>query len=169
MNLVLLSTRIIHVGLGTFWAGAMIFNALFLFPAIRDAGPDGAKVAGGLMRRNFMVVVPIVAILTLLSGFYLLSMAAGLTPGYMGTRIGMVYSTGMLASLVAFAVGIGIVRPSMIKAITLSQSVGSAAPAERDRILGEIQRLRAKAGIGGQIVAYLLGLAVVTMAVARYI
>ena len=170
MDPVIITARVIHIGLGTFWAGAMIFNAAFLVPSMRDAGPDGAKVAAGLMRRNFMTVVPAVAVLTLLSGFYLLwKVSAGLAPGYMGTPIGIAFSSGMLASLVAFAIGITMVRPSMLKAAAIGQTLGTASPADRDRIGAEIQALRARAASAGQAVAWLLGIAVITMAVARYL
>lgn len=170
MDPVIITARVIHIGLGTFWAGAMIFNAAFLVPSMRDAGPDGAKVAAGLMRRNFMTVVPTVAVLTLLSGFYLMwKVSAGFAPGYMGTPIGIAYSSGMLASLVAFAIGITMVRPSMLKAATLGQALATATPADRDRIGAEIQALRARAASAGQAVAWLLGIAVITMAVARYL
>ena len=162
--------RVVHVTLGVFWAGTMVFNAVFLFPALRDAGPDGAKVGVGLMKRNFMVTVPVVAILTLLSGLYLLWKAsAGFAPAYMGSAPGMAYSIGMLASLVAFGFGVGVVRPSMLKAMELSQGIGTAAAADRDRIIGEAQALRLRAGNAGQVVAWLLGAATVTMAVARYL
>lgn len=170
MDPVIVTARVVHIGLGTFWAGAMIFNAVFLLPAMRDAGPDGAKVAAGLMRRNFMTVVPIVATLTLLSGFYLLWRASvGFGPGYMGSPIGMAFSTGMLASLLAFAIGLTLVRPRMMKAVALSQSLATAAPGDRDRIAAEAQALRARAGSAGLAVAWLLGIAVVTMAVGRYL
>ena len=58
MDLLLLTARLLHVVLGVFWAGALIFTAVFLLPSIRDAGPDGAKVAAGLMRRRFLDVLP---------------------------------------------------------------------------------------------------------------
>ncbi len=170
MDLALLSARVVHITMGVFWAGAMVFNAIFLFPAIRDAGPDGAKVAAGLTQRKFMDVMPFVAILSLLSGFYLIWRASiGAAPGYMGTGPGMAYSIGMLASLVAFAVGITVARPSMIKAGDLAQSIGSAAPADRDRIMKEAQALRVRAAAGGVVVAWLLGATTIVMAVARYL
>ena len=81
----------------------------------------------------------------------------------------MAYSIGMLASLVAFAVGITVARPSMIKAGDLAQSIGSAAPADRDRIMKEAQALRVRAAAGGVVVAWLLGATTIVMAVARYL
>jgi uncharacterized membrane protein len=170
MDISLLTIRILHIGLGTFWAGAMIFNAIFLVPSVRDAGPDGAKVIAGLAKRNFMQVMPVIALLTLVSGFYLLHLASGsFGPGYMGSRQGIAYSTGMLASLAAFVAGIGVVRSSMLRAGALAQAIGNAPAAERDRMQAELQALRGRAAKGGQVVAWLLGLTVVTMAVARYV
>ena len=134
MSYLVLAARILHVGCGAFWAGSMIFVAAFLVPALGEAGPDGAKVMGGLARRNFMVVVPIMAILTILSGFYLYwYVSAGFAPAYMGSMPGKVYGFGAVAALAAFGIGIGVVRPSMTRAMALSAQAG-ADPTQRDRL-----------------------------------
>src|SRR5262245_5869821 len=118
MDGMLLAARVVHVGSGVFWAGTMIFNAAFLMPSMRDAGPDGAKVAAGLMKRGFMVLMRIVALLTILSGGWLYWRAsAGFAPGYGGSGPGMAYGIGALSALVAFGIGISVVRPAMTKAM----------------------------------------------------
>jgi uncharacterized membrane protein len=170
MNLTLLLARLVHVGGGVFWAGSMIFVAAYLFPAIRDAGPDGAKVAAGLAKRGFMTVVPIVAVLTLLSGFYLYWHASvGFGKGYGGSAPGMAYGVGALAALIAFGLGVGIVRPSMLKAGALSASAAGAEASAREAMAAQAQALRARAGSMGQVVAWLLAAAALAMAVARYL
>jgi len=170
MNVTLLLARAIHVGCGIFWAGAMIFVAGYLFPAMREAGPDGAKVGAGIAKRGFTTVVPIMALLTLLSGLYLYWHASvGFGRGYGASTPGMAYGVGALAALIAFGLGVGIVRPSMMKAMALSAQAASADPAGREKLLGEAAGFSARAGSAIKAVAWLLVITAITMAVARYL
>jgi uncharacterized membrane protein len=157
----LLLMRVLHIVLGVFWAGTMIFNALFLFPAMRDAGPDGAKVAAGLMRRRFLDVIPIAALLTIISGLWLYWLdSGGFQPAFMRSSMGMMLGWGTAAALVAFALGVAIVRPAMLRAAALSQDPTQLATA---------QALRLRAARFGPVIAVLLGVAAATMAIARYV
>ena len=69
--MLLLLLRVMHVLLGVFWAGTIMFVSLLLMPSVRDAGPDGGKVMLALMRRGYMTLIPIAAILTIVSGLWL--------------------------------------------------------------------------------------------------
>ncbi len=161
MSAILLTMRGLHIVLGVFWAGTMIFTAIFLVPSIRDAGPDGAKVMAGLMRRRFLTVLPVVAALTILSGLWLYWFDSnGFQAPFMRSRMGMTLALGALAALIAFVLGVGIVRPAMLKAAVLSQD-----PAQ----LAASQALRMRAAATGRLIAVLLGLATAAMAIARYV
>jgi hypothetical protein len=170
MDFIFLVARILHVASGVFWAGTLVFSAAFLLPSIRDAGPDGAKVSAGLMRRRFLDIMPVVAALTVLSGFYLYWLAsAGFSAAYMSSPMGMTYGVGAIAALGALGLGVGILRPAMLRAAALSQAAAGAPPEERERALNAAQALRARAGAAGQVVAWLLGTTTVAMAIARYL
>jgi len=169
MDLAVLLARVLHVVGGVFWAGAMIFNAAFLLPAMVEAGPEGAKVAAGLMRRRFVDVMPVVALLTVLSGFYLYWRASAGDPAFMGSAVGMIYGVGAVAALVALGIGIAVVRPSIVQATALSQSAAGLEPAARDKALADAQALRQRVGSAGRLVAWLWAVAAVSMAVARYL
>ncbi len=170
MYATLLIMRVLHVLLGVFWAGTLIFNALYLAPSMRDAGPGGAGVAAGLMKRRFLDVMPIVALLTILSGFWLYWRASsGFQPAFMGSGPGVMWGVGAVAAVAAFAIGVGVMRPSMLRAAALSAAAAQASPDTRDAQLANAQALRARAGRAGQWVAILLTVAVVTMAVGRYV
>ena len=150
MDIVVITMRLLHILLGAFWAGTILFNAIFLGPAIRDAGPDGAKVFGGLVRRNFLNILPMVAVINILSGLYLLwKVSAGFTPDYFRSSPGMAFSFGGFMAIVAFGIGVVVMRPSMLAAMALGQAAAQAPPAERDQKLAQAQALRlrgAKAG-----------------------
>ena len=157
----LLVMRLLHIGTGVFWAGTLMFNAAFLMPAFRDAGPDGAKVAAALARRRFMDIMPWIAALTIVSGIWLFWFdSVGFRPPFMRSRMGISLGVGALAAVIAFVLGVAVMRPAMNKALRLGQDPAQQATA---------QALRVRAGIMGRVISALLGLAVAAMAVARYI
>lgn len=170
MDVTLIVARIFHIGLGVFWAGALIFNAAFLLPAFRDSAPESGKVVAALIRRRFLDITPIAALLTILSGLWLYwTVSAGFSPEYMRSTKGMTYSFGAACAIIAFALGITIMRPSILKAVKLSQSAASANESDRPAIMQNAQSYRTRAGKTGVIVAWLLGLTVITMAIGRYV
>jgi uncharacterized membrane protein len=170
MDILQILLRIIHIVGGVFWVGATIFTAAFLLPALREAGPDGAKVMEGVARRKFMEIMPLVAILTMLSGLWMFYRASGgFNAGYFASRAGMGYSTGGALAIIAFLIGMTVVRPSMVKVTELARTAAQAPAEEKGRIMGAIGPLRARANKAGNIVATLLVFAAVAMAVARYL
>jgi len=170
MDALLLTARLLHIVLGVFWAGTLLFTALFLLPSIRDAGPDGAKVVAGLMKRRFLDLLPVTAFLTVLSGFWLYwKVSSGFQPAYMGSRAGMWYGTGGVTALVALGVGLAVVRPSMLKAAALSQAAATLPAGEKEAALAQAGALRMRAGRANRVIALLLGVTLVTMALGRYV
>jgi hypothetical protein len=82
----------------------------------------------------------------------------------------MALGLGAVASIVAFVIGVSIMRPATLKAGALAQSLPRVTdPAARDTRQAEVQGLRARAADAANWVAALLGLAVAAMAVARYL
>lgn len=169
MSIAIVIARLLHVGSGVFWAGAMMFNTLFLLPAMQDAGPEGAKVGAGLARRGFMTVMPLVALLAILSGFYLYWQNSLGSPDYFRSVVAMTYGVGAVAALAAFVVGITTIRPSMTRAMQLSAGAMQASGADRERMLAEAGQLRARGAKMSVVVTWFLVIAVIAMAVARYL
>jgi len=155
----LLLMRLLHILSGIFWVGTMMFNTGFLLPAFRDAGPDGAKVGAALAKRRFMVVMPIVALVTILSGFWLFwRTSAGFQATFMQSHMAKALSFGAACAIVAFIIGVVVVRPAMVQAMALAQSNPQRA-----------QVLRVRTDVAGRLVTGLVALAAAAMAVARYI
>jgi len=153
--------RFAHVFFGALWVGMMFLTTLFVMPSLAEAGPDAAKVSAGLQRRRLMVITPIFALITLTSGMYLFNrLAGGNTAALIGTKMGLAFVLGAVSSLIAFLLGIIVMRPAMVKAQRLAQS-GGPAP--------EIQRLQGRGALVGRIVAILLLFTLGAMAVARYL
>ena len=170
MDFGMITARLIHIIGGAFWVGAMIFLTFFLAPAIREAGPDGAKVMGGIARRKYMMIMPIVAVLTLLSGIYLYwRVSGGFNYEYLRSGPGHAYAMGGILAILAFIIGLAVVRPAMMKAMALMQSAAAAPASERESMMAQAQALRARSTTAGLVVAWMLILTVVGMAIGRYV
>ena len=171
MDLLAIILRFIHVVSGAVWVGMVVFTSFFLMPAVQEAGPDGGKVMAGVQRRGVMTLMPILAIATLVSGIWLyVRAAAGMHAEYARSPMGMTLALGGLAAILAWLVGMIVLRPSMMKAMALAQSLGPSTSAdERQRVMADAQRLRLRAAAASRITAWLLLFAVAAMAVARYL
>ena len=102
MDILLIVARVVHVVGGVFWAGAVLFVVHFLEPAVREAGPDGARVMQALRKRRYLEVVPVTAALTLVSGYWLYWRLFGrLHPGPGASGPELALGLGGLASLVS--------------------------------------------------------------------
>lgn len=171
MDPLLLTLRILHIVLGSVWVGIVVFNTFFLGPAIAEVGPDGGKVMAALQKRGMLTFLPIISLITLLSGVWLLWIASvGFDPHYFHSRAGHAFSVGGGLAIVAYLVGITLMRPSLLRAGALAQGMSQVTDeAERTARGAEIQRLRGRARSSGQVVATLLVLATAAMAVGRYL
>ena len=155
----LLLMRLLHIMSGIFWVGTMMFNTGFLLPAFKDAGPDGAKVGAALAKGRFMVVMPIVALVTILSGLWLFwRTSGGFQETFMHSHMAKALSFGAASAILAFIIGIVVVRPAMVQATALAQSNPQRA-----------QVLRVRVEVVSRVVTALVALAAAAMAVARYV
>jgi uncharacterized membrane protein len=162
--------RLVHVVGGALWVGMAAFATYWLQPAVQEAGPDGGKVMMGIQRRGLMTVMPTLAVLTLISGLWLYLRAAGVSHGaFARSGPGMAFGLGGLAAIIAWVIGMFVMRPAMNKAMALAQSLGTSAPEERQRLGAEAQALRQRAAVMGKAVTHLLFFALAAMAVARYL
>ena len=163
--------RLIHVVSGVLWGGAIVFLSGFVMPALQQAGPAAAgPVMAGLVQRRAMTFMPVVATLTILSGFRLYwIMSDGFGPAYVGSPMGLTFLVAGIAATIAFAIGMVVTRPAMARVAALAQQVPSVPEAARPPMQAEMQGLRARARTASLAVAWLVGLAAAGMAVARYL
>lgn len=171
MTLAILISRILHVLLGVFWAGTIFFLVLFLQPSVQSVGPDGGRVMQALQKRHFLNVMPAVAALTILSGGFLYwRLIQGFGAGWIATPFGVALTVGGVASLVAFGQGLFLMRPATLRVGVLSASLaGTSEEGKREEVRAEIAILKARSRAHARWVSLWLGVAVIAMAVARYL
>ena len=162
MTLVLI--RLLHVLLGVFWGGAVLFLMFFLDPATRAAGPAGGQVMQQLQKRGFTGTLVLVGLATVLTGFYVLwAVSGGFDAPFMGSGRGIVLSTGALTGLLALATGAHVSRPTVRKLGVVAQRVASAEGAPDPDDLAEMERLRARLTLAVRIAGVLLVITLATM------
>ena len=161
-----LVARLLHVLLGAIWVGTVTFTSFFLMPAMMEAGPDAAKVMAGLQRRRFMDLLPLVALINILTGLWLYwRYTAGFDPTISASRPGMVFGAGGATAIVAFIIGVFVMRRSMLRAGALmARAAGITDAGERSSLIAQAQSLRARALRASRIVAVLLIITTLLMA-----
>lgn len=169
MNAELIVLRLIHVVGGIFWVGSVMFTSFFLMPALMKAGPVASgAVSAGLQARRMLTWLPAAAILVILTGLRLMMIVSQGQPDWFQHRAGHAYAVSSALAVVAFIIGVAVSRPAMIKAMRLGQAAVSDA-ASKQMIQGEAARLQRRSYLGTMAVTWLLVLAAIGMAVARYL
>jgi len=163
--------RLLHVVLGVYWVGTLLFTALYLEPSVRAAGPSGGQVMAQLVRRGHLNVLPVVALVTILTGVDLYRrVSAGFQPAWIASRQGMTLTIGAVTAIVGFVIGVFVMRATTLRVIALTQAAQQVPEGpERDSKLAEIQPLRRRVTLSMRWVAALLFVSVAAMAVARYL
>ncbi len=171
MNSLAIVLRLIHILGGVYWAGTIFFFVTFLEPSLRALGPDGGKVMIKFFERGYLKLLPAVAVVTMLSGVWLLwIVSAGFDSAWMGSRLGMAFSTGAAAAIIAFITGMVIMRPAAARIWDIARRLPQEPDeAKRNGLMAEMGQLRAKSLLGARIVFFMLVIAVGLMAVARYV
>jgi uncharacterized membrane protein len=171
MNAELLVLRLVHILGGIFWVGSLIFTSFFLMPALGSSPAVAGEVMAGLQKRRLFTLLPIVALLTILSGIRLLwIVSVGFSEAYLSTSTGRTFSASAAAAIIAFLLSLLVSRPSFLRVGRLNATLATTTDqGARQRISGEMQRLRRRVSVANAIVATLLLLTAAGMAIARYL
>lgn len=166
----LITLRIIHIVTGVFWAGAVFFLVSYILPAFKAVGPDAGKVFAELRRRGMFNKLPIIALVTILSGLWMYSIRMQGSSSWAAGREGMTLGIGAAAAILAFLLGTFVMRPNTLNAADLAaEAAPMPAGPEKDAKMAQVQAMRARSGGAARAVATLLLVAVVAMAIARYL
>lgn len=170
MNGLVLTMRLVHVLTGVFWAGGVFLMNSFIGPSIAAAGPEGLKVMTELRRRAMHQWLLIIATITILSGLVLVWIdSQGFQPAWFATGMGRGISTGMLAALLAWILGLFFIRPAMEQMTEIGGRIAQAAPEARGALVEQMTAIRTRMIKFSATAALLVLIAVVTMAIARYL
>jgi hypothetical protein len=163
--------RLVHILGGIFWVGSGLFTSLFLLPALASAGPAAGQVMTGLQRRRLFTALPVVALLTILSGLRLMWVtSAGFSSAYFASATGRSFAASGAAAIVAFVLSLLVARPAAVRAATLGAEL-AAAPGgvPRATLAAELEAARRRGSAASAAAVVLLVIGAAGMAVARYL
>ncbi len=166
----ILILRLVHIGAGTFWVGAVFAFFLLVQPAAVAAGPSASGFIYQLLHyRRFSSIVLGSAIVTVLAGAWLLVITSnGLDPELLFDTSRLGFTVGGIAAIVTLGVGGLYVFP---RTRTVERTIGTLVTEQRPPTPDE-QQLLARTGresrAAGWVVIAGLSIAVIAMATARY-
>lgn len=162
--------RLFHVISAVLWVGGFAMLVVFVLPAIRASGPSGGQVMRTmLVKTRLASYFPWVGGLTVLSGLAMMWRDSAISESnWAASASGMVFSIGGLAGLIALIVGGGMVGRSIaqLRQIALASDPNTPPSPEQGARMAQLQ---ARVNLGNRIVAPLLAIAVITMAIGRYV
>ena len=163
--------RLIHIMVGVFWVGSVVFISAFLVPALLTVGSPGGAVMRQLAEGQRLNIYLIAASwITILSGLGLVWHDAGpLGVHWFEQGPGRFFGAGMILALIATGIGLAVNAPTASRMAALTAKIQAAGPPPAPEEVAQIQALQAKLGSAGRVVAVLLLLTVAFMAVAKYI
>jgi hypothetical protein len=163
--------RLLHVGVGVFWVGAVLFIAVFLLPTLRAAGPAGGVIMRQLVEGQKMPIWLMAAsVITILSGIALYWVdSAGFQSAWLGSGPGRTFGLGGALALVGAAVGMGVNAPAARQLGQLAGALRAESRPPTPEEAARIERLQNRLNRATVAVAVLLALALLAMAVARYV
>jgi hypothetical protein len=161
--------RIVHILAGVFWAGSTFFLVGFISRTAGAAGEAGGRFMERLMTQTrFPAALGISGGLTILAGLALYGMDSRFSAAWMTSPTGLTFGIAGLAAILSLPVG-ALAAPSGRKLGELSRRVeASGAPATAEQV-AEIDVLRQRIARASGVGAVLLVIAVVGMAIARYV
>lgn len=171
MDWYIIILRVIHIAAGIFWVGAAFVLFLFVQPSVKDLGPDGQRFMGHLAtRKRLPLVILLSGIVTVLAGLLLYWRTSdGLDVDWITSGPGLGFTVGAVAAIVTLALGLSITKPAIDRIGVLGQEIAGGGGQPTPQQGAEMQRLQARTVAVGRVSMVLLAIAVVAMAIARYL
>ncbi len=170
MNWLIVVLRFLHVFAGVFWAGSVFTVTGFVMPLTATMGADGQKFMRRLtLERGLTRGMIGAGAVTVLAGLALMWLdSAGFQGAWLGSGMGIMLSIGGLAALGALTTGIMTAR-IVARLGRLADAVQAQGGPPKPEQGAELQQLGARLPRLGRATAIQLAIAVLCMAVARYV
>jgi uncharacterized membrane protein len=158
--------RIIHIVAGVIWVGGTLIMTFFIVPTIGATGESGQRFVGHLMNNlKFSNRMAAAAGSTILAGLILFWLDARAGEAWLRSSFATGLSIGAAFALVGFVFGLMTGRTAKAMAQLGAQIQGKPSPDQ----VAQMQAIQKRQSTYSTIAAMTLGLAVVFMAIARYL
>lgn len=171
MITLLIILRLLHIIGGVVWAGASLMLTFIVEPAVIASGEDGTRFMQQLTTQgrfaNYMLVS---AVMTVAAGASLLwIVSAGFSKAWVSSGPGLGFTLGGVAALVAFFIGYLVQNRTTEHMVHLGRTITTGGNPPNQDQLAMLQAYRTRISLGGRWTTGFLILAVLLMAVSRYL
>ena len=151
----------------------MFLFITFVGPSAAAIAPAGAPFMAELLGKRRLVHWLLgFASVTILAGAYLYWKgwdAAGGLGEWLDTSFGLSLTIGAVAAIVAFLFGLFGTRPNVARMLAIGGAVAASGGPPTPEQTAELATIQRKLGLYGRTSLALLGVAVIEMAIARYV
>lgn len=159
--------RLVHILSAAFWLGCGVSLGFFVNPALLTGDVGSAQRLKRIMMGGKLgVILPVAAILAIVSGLWLYRIDFPQMQMQFLTRRALDYALGGFLAIVTFIVGVSLNIPTGSKIAVLADAIGTAAPTTGQA--AELARLSRKLLISSRAAAILTLGAGALMALARF-
>lgn len=171
MDVYVIVLRIVHILAGVFWVGSAALFFFFIEPTANALGPNAGPFMSQLtVKRKMPVVITAAAGLTVVAGILLYWRdSGGLDLDWIGSATGLTFTIGAVAAIAAFAGGLVFIKPAVDRMGAIGAEVERSGGPPSESQIAEIQSIQHKLREVGRADMVLLTIAVVAMAIARYL
>jgi hypothetical protein len=161
--------RIVHIVFGVLWVGGAALFFLYVEPTINKLGPDAEKFVDEMVnRRKIPIYFVVINTLTVIAGLVLyFRNAGGLQLWTSPTGIG--FTIGGLAAIGAWLGGNLLIPRALAELGTIGAEMKAAGGPPSDALLARLHGTQERLRLVGLVDLILLLVAVVAMAIARYL
>ena len=168
MDIVAVVLRIVHIVSGVLWVGGAGLFFFYLEPSIKKLGPDADKFVDEVVnRRKVPIYFMTVSTLTVVAGaiLYLRDFGATIDTSPFGLALGL----GGLAALIAWLGGNLLIPSTLVKLTAIGAEMKASAGTPPAELVARLEATQERLRLIGTIDIVLLLIAVVAMAIARYL
>jgi len=171
MEFELVTLRLIHIIAGAYWFGVGLFSIFFFTPAIQATGLEGQAVMRYLVGKTYFPrSMTLAGMLVILSGFYLFRrISGGFDVAWISTPSGISMTYGAVAGMAALLVSVLVQSRSAAQLSRIGRAIEAGGNPPMPEQLTAIQQLQQRLILGARATAFLMAVAMVMMAIWRYI
>jgi uncharacterized membrane protein len=171
ISVYMLLFRLVHIAAGVAWAGSVFLLVVFVQPSAAAIAPAGAPFMAELLGKRRLVDRIIgMGSATVAGGLFLYWhdwQAYGSLGDWVGSSFGAGITIGTVAAIAALAIGVMGTRPNVMRVLALGRQMGEAGGPTPEQA-AEMARLQGRLKVLARTSLALIGVAVISMATARY-
>jgi hypothetical protein len=164
--------RVVHIVASIAWGGAVFLFVVYVQPSAAAIAPAGAPFLRELLAKRRMVDgILAIAATSILGGAFLYWHdwdVSGSFGDWVGSTYGAWLTVGALAALTAFAIGLIVTRPSVMRMLALGAMIAQAGGDPTPEQGAQMQAIQGRLKVAARVSLGLIGVAAFAMATARY-